>query len=530
MPAVGNVNALTYLDGGRRLLDCSKCGHAARIELHGDRLDVRCFAGCDQDAALAGYDLGRLRAEIVASELEARARRRREEPRLRLISVADVRMQPVAWLWRDLVPLRKVTVLAGPPGQGKSTFATHLAALASMGSAPGHLAGQPAHVVIASAEDDPEDTIKPRLVAAGADQRLVSLMDMREQGPDGPVGGLIQLPRDALEVERAVQRVGARLVVFDPVVAFLDADHSAHREQDVRAALAPLKAMAERQDCAVVAVMHPNKADGNDPLRRIANSGAFTALARSVLLLGPDPEDEDGDRRILALVKGNTRRAGHGCGLLLRIRQEVVQVEGQEPIPAPAVEVLGESTVDASELLGTREERSALGDATVWLRDLLADGPAAQKEIRAAAEEAGHSWRTVRRAKLSAGVKSMKLGGPGEPWAWALPGDEVNVSNDPPMAKGGQKGAPPRALGPLSSTNEKVLAPLGKRAKEDGGEVSKAGQGGQAPPLAREVRPYRGVFEAPAPCPACGGGLLLEDEDRTIRCAKCGDLREEAAA
>ena len=112
-------------------------------------------------------------------------------------------------------------------------------------------------------------------------------MDLREQGPDGPINGLVQLPGDVPKIAEAVQREHARLAVFDPVVAFIGAEHSAHNEQDVRAALAPLKTVAEEADCAVVLIMHPNKADGSDPLRRIANSGAFTALARSVLLLDP---------------------------------------------------------------------------------------------------------------------------------------------------------------------------------------------------------------------------------------------------
>lgn len=366
-------------------------------------LDAGC--GCDERA-------------ILAALADPGARR------LRLRAAADVRARPVRWLYRDLLPLGKVSVLAGAPGLGKSILSGWLAAMVSTGAAPGDLERDPADVLLASAEDDPEDTIKPRLIAAGADLERVQLVDLREEGADGlPAAGLVQLPRDAAMVEEAVLATGAKLVVLDPVVAFLDADHSAYREQDVRAALAPLKALAEDAGCAVVVVMHLNKADGADPLRRIGNSGAFTALARSVLLLGRDPEDEDGDGRVLAAVKGNVRPASAG-GLALRLVPRRVAGDLGEAIDTAALEVVGESRVGAEDLLGSAEDRSALGEATVWLRELLADGPVLARDALTAAGAEGHAKRTVERAKVALGVRRIKLGGPGTPWAWALPGDE----------------------------------------------------------------------------------------------------------
>lgn len=234
--------------------------------------------------AESGWDLSASCGCTERAILEALARP--GVRRLRVRPAAEVRARPVGWLWRDLIPLGKVTVLAGSPGLGKSMLTARLAGMVTTGTASGDLEG-PVDVLLASAEDDPEDTIKPRLLAAEADLERAKLIDLRENGPDGlPVDGLVQLPRDAVEIEAAVVETGARLVVLDPVVAFLDADHSAYREQDVRAALAPLKRLAEETGCAVVVVMHLNKGDGARPappdrqLGGVHGARAVGALAR----------------------------------------------------------------------------------------------------------------------------------------------------------------------------------------------------------------------------------------------------------
>lgn len=220
----------------------------------------------------------------------------------------------------------------------------------------------------------------------------------------------------------AVAENGARLVILDPVAAFLDGDHSAYREQEVRAALARVKLMAEDTGAAVVLVMHLNKADGADPLRRIGNSGAFTALARSVLLFGPDPEDEEGDRgarRVLTVAKGNVRAAGRGS-LLARIVERRVEAPGGE-ITSAALEIVSSSSVSAEDLLGSGEERTVKGAAMGWLRDLLkAEGPLAATEVRERAKAEDIAGRTLDRAKAALGVQSAKDGLDGA-WAWSLP-------------------------------------------------------------------------------------------------------------
>jgi hypothetical protein len=243
------------------------------------------------------------------------------------------------------------------------------------------------------------------------------------------VPGLVQLPQDVPAIAAKVRETGAQLVVLDPVVAYLDAKRSAYREQDVREALAPLKAMAEETGCAVLPVMHLNKGEGADPLRRIGNSGAFTALARSVLLLGSDPEEnaEDGGRRVLSVVKGNV--GGHAAHTLAVERVTVAGATGAE-VETVAMRSLGASRVRAEDLLEAPEERSALGTAMTWLRDLLADGPRPATTVLEEAKRDGHAPKTVHRAKRRIGVRSRKHGGQGGGWMWELPrGAEEEVGD-----------------------------------------------------------------------------------------------------
>lgn len=353
-----------------------------------------------------------------------------------LTCAEDVESRPVKWLWPGYVPLGKITVIAGAPGLGKSLLTLMLASMVTRAGAD---------VLLLSGEDDPADTIKPRLEAAQANEARVFLVDARECTDNGLiVPSVVQLPGDAYSIGAYVKTLDAKLVIVDPVAAFLDGDHSAYREQEVRGALAPLKQVAEDYRCAVVLVMHLNKGEGADPLRRIANSGAFTALARSVLVFGADPEDPEGDRgsrRILTVAKGNLRGAGRGS-LQFEIRNDPPGgIDLESGIEYPRLVMLGESNVSAEDLLGNADERGAKGEAMTFLRDLLKDGPMSASSVKDAADAEGVSERTLKRAKSALGVRSVKdgLGA----WQWHLP-----------MAPG--------PLGPLPDTEVASIGPLPK--------------------------------------------------------------------
>jgi hypothetical protein len=153
---------------------------------------------------------------------------------------------------------------------------------------------------------------------------------------------------------------------------------------------------------------------------------------------------------VLAVVKGNVTAAAPGATLRVESR-EVTNDEG-EVLPTAALEVIGRSAVSADDLLGGREERGAQGEAMTWLRDLLSEGPVASADVRRAANEAEHSWRTVGRAKAALSVRSVKLGRD-EGWVWILPGDEPtpDPANEPEAAL---DAAPPVPVGHLGNLPE----------------------------------------------------------------------------
>jgi putative DNA primase/helicase len=349
---------------------------------------------------------------------------KRAEPPPRVVeatSAATVKPRRVRWLWEPRVPLGKLTILAGPAGQGKSQLACMLAALTSVGAAAGDLLHTTSDVLFVSAEDDPEDTIVPRLMAAGAYLERVHLLDAREIIDGTPFPSSVSLPGDAAAIHRHVERTGARLVILDPISGFLDDEHSAVSNQEVRRALSPLKEMAQVSGCAVVCIMHPNKGSSTNALARIADSGAFTALARSVMLLGPDPADLEGERgsgKVLALPKSNL--AGRGeHSLALKIEGATVTGQDDELIATSRVVITGASEATASDLLQPVEDGTSLGEARAFLRAELADGPRPASDIKISARDADLADRTLRRAReLDCDVEKERASA--GRWMWRL--------------------------------------------------------------------------------------------------------------
>lgn len=391
--------------------------------------------GEDEDGAIHTAD-GRVFApESWEIEREERARESRDVLRrmdaaangsgrrkLVLTAASDVNPRPLRYLFEPYVPLGKLTILAGAGGQGKSQTTCLIAAATTTGDLPGSLQGTPARALMVSAEDDPEDTIVPRLAAAGADLERVSFIDMRDHDEDGrPIPSGVSLPGDAGHIRQAVENTGARLIVLDPVTGLLDDNHSSWNGQQVRRALAPLADLAREHACAVVCVMHPNKASGTNALARIADSGAFTQLARSVLFQGPDPADPAGERgqhKVLAVPKANL--AGPGQHALALAIQPATVPSGHGPIATSRVVIVGPSEATADDVLNaSNDEAGALGEARAFLRAELADGARLATEIKTAARDADIAERTLRRARELECVCEKEHGARGK-WTWAL--------------------------------------------------------------------------------------------------------------
>jgi hypothetical protein len=331
------------------------------------------------------------------------------------ILLSDVEPERVDWLWPGRIPKSKLTVVDGDPGLGKSAATVDIAARLSSGlGMPDGSPCEAAGVVVCSAEDGLADTVRPRLDAAGGDpERVVSLATIPdEEGLERP----ISVPEDVPAIRRAIERVDAGLVIIDPIMAFLSGGTDSYRDQDVRRTLAALSALAEETGAAVVIVRHLNKSGGKNPIYRGGGSIGIIGAARSGMLVAKHPDDED--LRVLSMAKSNLAAQAPSLTFTL------------EEAENGAVQVawLGESDLTAAELLGARSDEqqpSAVEAAEEFLRSLLADGPVPQREVQAAAREAGISMSTAKKAKRELGVQSVAVRVEGvrgvQGWSWSLP-------------------------------------------------------------------------------------------------------------
>ena len=379
---------------------------------------------------------------------------KKESPRPVGKLLSEVEPEQVEWLWPGRLPLGKLAVLDGDPGLGKSALTLDLAARVSAGfELPDGGRCGPAGVVLLSAEDGLEDTIRPRLDAAGADTERIVALSMIGVGTRAE--RLVSLTQDLDAIEAAIGRVGAALVVIDPLMAFLTGKTDSHKDQDIRRALAPLAALAERTGAAVLIVRHLNKSVGGNALYRGGGSIGIIGAARAGLVVAPDPEDPE--RRILAANKHNLSRAAPS--LVFRV----------EAAPNGAARVAWEgtsrlSTGDVLKEPADPDQKSALSEAKEFLLTELAEGPVAAELVRKVARAAGIKERTLKRAKRDLGVRSKKESD--GIWSW-VPPDEG--------AEGGQ--APtPGTLG--------TVGPLGKDAnprQAQSAYLREGGQGGHEP-------------------------------------------------
>lgn len=351
----------------------------------------------------------------------------------RLRRLGEVAPESVEFLWKPYLPVGKLTLLEGDPGQGKSFLAAALAANGSLGRGlPGAEPFEPWASLILTAEDGLADTLRPRLDRLGADvDRIFGFEDLLDLGS----------PEGLATVERAIATHRPRLVIIDPVVAYVGARTDLHRANQVRAVLGPLARLAAKTRTSIVAVRHLNKSQGVQSLYRGQGSIDFTAAARSVLLVGTDPDEPE--QRVVIHLKSNLARTGRS--LAYTIRDGVFAWSGW-------------SQLTARDLLQddrAADERTAIGEAKDFLVELLAEGPLASKEVLQGAKAAGISEKTLRRVKSQLKVQVRKTDFHGS-WCWALP-----VAESAKMAKGNEDGQAGHRAG---------MAIFGNKAvKPDGG-------------------------------------------------------------
>ena len=335
-----------------------------------------------------------------------------------LTCLADVEPVEVRWLWPGRVPLGRITLLVGRPGEGKSLLTTYMASRVTTGSpwADGTVCPK-GSVVLISAEDDPADTIRPRLDAHYADVKRVHLLSMvRKIGTDGGRQDVMFTLADLASLEAALGKCpDCRLIVIDPIGSFLGVKTDAHRDNEVRGVLAPLAKLAEKHGVAVVVVAHRRKSAGGFADDLALGSRAFTGIARAVWHLARDGENKR--RRLLLPGKNNLAPEGNGLAFTI-IGDPPTIVWERDPVAMTADDALASENVSQEKKPGPKPE--ARNKARDWLRDLLRTGPMEAGKVKIEATDAGYAWRTVQRAKDELGIKPDRhqFGGA---WIWKLP-------------------------------------------------------------------------------------------------------------
>lgn len=327
----------------------------------------------------------------------------------------DLTPEPYRWLWQYWLAMGKLHILAGAPGQGKTTIALAMAATITIGGRwPDGSRCAPGNVLIWSGEDDPADTLVPRLMAAGADRaRCYFIEGARRDGEVVP----FDPARDLGQLLEAIEKIGGiSLLVIDPVVSAVTGD--THKNGEVRRALQPLVDLAAKCDCAVLGITHFAKGgQGTDPSQRVVGSVAFTAVARVVMVAAKVKGDEEGrDARILARSKSNVGPDDGGFQYHL---------EQSEPIPGiHASHIAWGKAVEgtARELLTDPDDgpQDDASDAVELLRAeldsvLWTNSEDASRPLKAA----GFSKKQIWAASKKVGVERKKDGMKGG-WMWRL--------------------------------------------------------------------------------------------------------------
>ena len=314
-----------------------------------------------------------------------------QEETVEIIRMSEVDTQTVEWLWEPYIPFGKVTIVQGNPGEGKTTFALRLAAACTNRKPFPHMAAhEPFNVIYQTAEDGLGDTIKPRLMEAEADLDRVLVIDESKQG----------LSLSDERIERAIRQTGARLIILDPIQAYVGEKTDMNKANEIRPMFRRLAEIAERTGCAVILIGHLNKAAGGQSAYRGLGSIDFRAAARSVLLIGRLKREPN--VRVIVHDKSSLAPEGKPIAFCLD--------------PETGFSWIGEYDITADELLSGAGGNTATKteQAERLILDLLADGKElASEDIVKAAAEAGISERTVQNAKRNMGgiLGARRVGG-----------------------------------------------------------------------------------------------------------------------
>lgn len=358
-------------------------------------------------------------------------------------SLADVEPKKVEWLWRPWLPLGKVSILEGEPDVGKSALSLTLTAIVSNGGewpdsvvdgdVVEGVAAEAAGAVLIGVEDDDADTVVPRLIAANADLTRIHVITQPLDTRGNPEPFII--PDDVERLRRAVMETHAKLVIIDPITAFLSTSRvKAGDDPSTRQALMPLVRLAAETGCAVVLVRHLNKATGMNAKNRGSGTIAFTGITRSVLVAGKLKElTPNGQTHAIARTKGNLSKEPMAIGYRLDSAPgdpDSPVVTWCGPLDMNADQLVG---ADGAKVSDARKSAPVRDEAKAALTELLADGPMkADEATKKTREVVGCSVKTVKEAakRLSLVRRPVRLNKKIDHWTWELPPDKFRLTDN----------------------------------------------------------------------------------------------------
>ena len=328
---------------------------------------------------------------------------RRDEPNLKLINMEQVEVEKIDWLLYPFIPFGKVTIVQGDPGEGKTTMVLQIIAKLTKGEAvlpsdsdePALEAKtvdlEPVNVIYQTAEDGLGDTIKPRLLSAGADCSRVMVIDDNDQA----------LTMMDARLEEAIIKTKARLVVLDPIQGFLGAAVDMHRANEIRPLMKRVAVLAEKYHCAIILIGHMNKNSNGKSSYRGLGSIDFQAAARSVLIVGRIKDEPE--IRVVCHVKSSL--APEGKSIAFRLDKDT------------GFEWIGEYDISADDLLSGDNRGQKIHEAKEFLKEILVSGSVAQTKVAEEAESRGIKKKTLWNAKKELEIESVKIG---NQWFWML--------------------------------------------------------------------------------------------------------------
>ena len=306
---------------------------------------------------------------------------------------SNVKASEVEWIWYPYIPCGKITMLQGDPGEGKSTLIIHIAAILTKGGylPDGQKIKKPEMVIYQCSEDGKGDTIKPRLEQAGADCNRVAFIK-EDNG---------ELTLEDKRIKNAIIQIGAKMVVLDPIQAFIGHNGNMANAVKMRETLSKLSKVAEETNCAIILVGHMTKTNGGKQIYRGLGSIDIAAAARSILMVSRDKEDPW--KRYMFPVKSSLAPEGEPIGF------ELDKEKGFQWI--------GKCQIDIDELLTVERSTAKKDIAIKYLQTMLATEDLPSTYIYEKMKEYGISKRTVQEAKKIAEIKAYKKG---KNWYWHM--------------------------------------------------------------------------------------------------------------